>query len=239
MEKIMTHSKQIVDYIRNNRISTTEVADTLNKSGVIPNVLPMTSDFFKVGSIRCVFAANESNYAVHEQVRDVEKGEVVLIFAHNCGDRAILGELVAKYILLYQSAEALVVDGLVRDAAVIRRERYPVWCKGVTPIGCFNKPAEPFPIGLQEDLRERFEHGIAVCDDGGVVVIPPHQLNEEMLERLQRIELQEDLWHFCLNTLKWDTKQIVCDKEYLKNPELLPAPFLKNIESLSKPLDNK
>ena len=230
---------KIVAYIRENRVSTTEVADALGKSGVIPLVLPICSDLFKVGPIRCVFTANESNYCVHEQIRHVQKGEVVVIFAHNCKDRAILGDIVAKFILMYKGAEALVIDGPIRDVAVLRRERFSIWAKGVNPIGCFNKIAAAFPEDLEKSLREHYDGGIAVCDDGGVAVIPPDRINEEMLSRLHLIEAQEDVWRFCLNTLKWDTKQIVCDKEYLKQTDLLPKAFLENLELLSLALDKK
>ena len=74
-------------------------------------------------------------------------------------------------------------------------------------------------------------------DDGGVVVIPAAMVNNEMLEKLHRIELQEDVWLYCLNTLKWDTKRIVCDKEYLENIDVLPDGYKEYVGQLSKPLD--
>lgn len=233
----MNYTQKIVDFIKENRVSTTEVADALAKTGVLPGVLPVNADQFKVGPVRCVFTCDESNYAVHEQVREVKKGEVVVVFTHNTKDRAILGELIAKFILLYRGAEALVVDAPIRDVSVLRREKFAVWAKGVNPVGCFNRPAGPFPKDLELELRGMYEDGIAVCDDGGVVVIPPNKVDEEMLERLHRIEMQEDVWRFCLNTLKWDTKRIVCDKEYLEKTELMPLAFLEIMARLNESLD--
>jgi 4-hydroxy-4-methyl-2-oxoglutarate aldolase len=235
----MNQGDEIIEYIRRNRVSTTEVADALGKTGVLSRVFPLTPDQFRVGRVRCVFTANNSNHAMHDQIRDVQKGDVVVIFAYNCTDRAIFGDLVTRYMVLYRQVEAVVVNGLVRDAARLRRERYPVWCQGATPLGCFNVPAKPFPAEQAQKIRQEMENGVAVCDDGGVTVIPTAKLDMEMMSRLERIELQEDVWYFCLNTLKWDTKRIVCDKDYLKTRELLPRTYTDQLARLEEPLDKK
>lgn len=234
----MDYADKILEYCIANRVSTTEVADALGKSGVLPKVQPVNFNQFRAGPVRLIFTANNSNYAVHEQIRDVQKGEVVIIFPHNCDNRAIIGDLVSKYILLYKGAAAVVVQGLVRDAARLRREGYAVWAEGVSPLGCFNVPNEQqYPQDIEKHLRESYEGGIAVCDDGGVTVIRRDLLTSEMLVRLRRIEMQEDIWFFCLDTLKWDTKKIVCDKAYLTEQGLLSSIHIEQLSELSKPLD--
>lgn len=233
----MNYETEIIRFIRSNRVSTTEVADALGKTGVLDGILPLGRDDHYVGRARVIFTANMTNAPVHEGAREVEEGEVVLIFTHNCDNRAILGDLIAKYVLLYRGAAALVVDGMVRDASRLLREGYAIWSKGVSPLGCFNTPADPFPAKLEKELRQQTDGGIAVCDGGGVVVIPSDRINGDTLERLQRIELQEDIWYYCLDTLKWDTKQIVCDREYLSNPDVLPAPYRERLEELKERLD--
>jgi len=235
----MSIEEEIILFIRRNRVSTTELADAMGKKGLMPGVKPIIDDVHRVGRVRCVFAAFESNYEVHEQIRDIQEGEVVVVFVHECNDRAILGDLVARFIMFYRGAEALVVNGALRDLARLKREKYPIWSEGVTPIGCFNTPAEPFPEEQRKSIEKKYSGGIAVCDDGGVVVIPPDQVNTEMLEKLYRIELQEDVWAYCLNTLKWDTKRIVCDKEYLQKSDMLPDSYNLQLAELLKKLDAK
>jgi regulator of RNase E activity RraA len=235
----MNYADEIIDFCLSNRVSTTEVADALGKSGVLSGVQPLTSNKYCVGKVRAVFTAYNSNFAVHEQIRDVQQGEVVIIFPHDCNNRAIIGDLITKYLLLYKRAAAVVVVGLVRDAARLRREGFAVWATGVTPLGCFNTPAETFPKDEMEKLIKAFDKGIAVCDDGGVTVISEAQISAEMLERLHRIEMQEDIWFFCLDTLKWDTKKIVCDKAYLQEQGLLSSVHIQQLNELNKPLDAK
>ncbi len=234
----MNYSEKIIDFCRKNRVSTTEVADALGKSGVFPKVLPISPSLYKVGAIRCVFAANNSNWDVHEQVRQVREGDVVLILTYCCEpDRAIIGDIISKYVLLYRGAAAIIVQGPVRDVAALRREGYALWSIGVSPLGCFNKPVESYPLKLEAEMRAKYEGGLAICDDGGVTIIESSLLNEDTLQRLNRIEMQEDIWFYCLDTLKWDTKKIVCDKAYLSETDLLSKVHMQQLMELKKSLD--
>jgi hypothetical protein len=94
-------------------------------------------------------------------------------------------------------------------------------------------------IKIKQELLKKYEGGIAVCDDGGVTVIPQDLLTENMLNRLHRIEMQEDIWFFCLDTLKWDTKKIVCDKAYLTEQGLLSSVHVEKLKELNQPLDGE
>jgi len=216
---------RIIDYLRRNRVSTTEAADALGKRGVLPESHALNPGLYCVGEIHPIFVSNGSNYGVHNQLRAVTPHQIPVIFTHNCDGKAVLGELVAKFALLYRRAEALVVDGSVRDGAGLRREGYAIWSTGVTPLGCVNSNEGPFPLEQERELSLRYAGGIAICDDGGVVLLEASDITDETLARLEFIELQEDIWAFCLNTLKWDTYQIVVEKKYLKYPELLPEAY--------------
>ena len=129
----MDISKRIIEYIRINKVSTTEVADCLGKTGVLPDVLPIIPGQFCVGKIKWIYAYNESNWDVHEQIRDVQKDDIVYIETFACNNRAIIGELVSKYALLYRQASAIVTNSKMRDAHRLIKERYPIWCNGFCP----------------------------------------------------------------------------------------------------------
>lgn len=211
------YADKIIELIRKNRISTTEVADCLNKSGVLKDAHAVNRGHFAVGKVRWVYGYNESNWSIHEQVRDVSEGEIVLIENINCGERASIGALVAKYVLLYCQAGAIISNGYLRDGNDLIKENYPVWCKGFTPVGCFNTKQEILDKKLIEQKKELYMGAIAVCDDTGVVIIPKENHNQEFVEKLIQIEQQEDIWFDCLDRLKWDTYEIVCLKRYKNN----------------------
>lgn len=214
----MDIKEEIVDYLTRNRVSTTEVADALGKTGSVPNVMPVNRGHYRVGVVKWVYAQDESNWTVHEQVRDVEKNSVVFVDTFNCGDRAIFGELVSKYVLLYRQCRAIVVKGKMRDARALIKEDWPIWCDGLNPVGCFNrKPETPLDADLVNERRAQYDGAIAVCDDCGVVIIPPDSITEELLNKLRFIEAQEDIWFDRLDHYKEDTFQIVCEKNYLED----------------------
>lgn len=209
---------RIIDYIRRNRASTTEVADCLGKTGALPNIMPINRGHFKVGNVKWVYAYDNSNYPVHEQIRDTQEGDIVFIEAFDCGERAIIGELVSKFLLLYKQAQAIICNTKFRDAAALLKENYPIWCTGFTPVGCFNvKPSYEFDKVIEEKNRNLYNGAIAVCDDCGVVMIPKQFHTEEFYKKLEAIETQEDIWFDRLDHYKEDTFNIVCLKSYLKN----------------------
>lgn len=206
---------KIIDYIQTNKVSTTEVADCLGKTGVLPNIYPVNRGQFQVGRVKWVYAYNESNWDVHEQIRNVQKGDIVYIEAFDCKDRAIIGELVSKYILLYRRASAIVTNAKMRDAHKLIKEKYPIWCTGFTPIGCFNNQnPNPFDANIIKQRKEEIDGAIIVCDDSGVVLIPKDQLTESFYGKLEAIEEQEDIWFDCIDRRKWNTFDTVCLKKY-------------------------
>ena len=211
---------EIIRIIKQNRITTTEVADCMNKSGAVAGVMPVNRGHFKVGNVKWVYAIDESNWTVHEQLVSVNENDVIYIDAVNCKDRAIIGELVCKYLLLYRQAAAVIVNAKVRDAAAIIRENYPVWCTGFSPIGCYNR--RPDRTLSEEEAAQRktgIEESIAVCDDCGVVLIPKEKHNKEFIGRLRAIEEQEDVWFERLDRYQENTFQIVCLKTYAQDKE--------------------
>ncbi len=224
----------IVKKIASNVISTTEVADCLGKKGALPGVRPLNKGHFRVGRVFFSYAYNESNWELHEQLERVREGDIVVVETHNCKDRAIFGSLVTKFLLLYKGASAVVVNGQMRDIPRLLKENYPVWCTGITPVGCFNKKNdEPMNEQVLKQWKENYGESIAVCDDAGVVIIPKAQVTQEFSEKLDFIELQEDIWAYCTNTKKWSTYETVCLKKYLQQG-LIPEDFSEKFKSFVK-----
>ena len=213
----MDITEKIIDYIRTNKVSTTEVADCLGKSGVLPNIYPVNRGQFRAGRVRWIYAYDESNWSVHEMARDIQPGEIVYIEAFDCKDRAIVGELVSKFIIFYKKGAALVTNARMRDAHRLIKERYPIWCTGFSPVGCFNRKNDPpFDENIVRTRTEEMNGAVMVCDDSGVVLVPKDLLTEEFYGKLEAIEEQEDIWFDCIDRRKWDTFDTVCLKKYIQ-----------------------
>jgi len=215
---------RIIDTIKKNRISSVEVADALGKRGVIDGLMPVNTGKFVVGTVQYIYAHSESNWPIHEQGEKLNEGGILFIDTFNCNNKAAFGDIVSKYFILYKSMDGLVVNGLMRDAHTLRKESYPIWCKGITPLGCHNKAVELTEEIFQESEKQRafLEGAIMVADDSGCTVITPSDINEELLSKLEFIELQEDIWYYCIDTLKWSTYKTICKKDYLVERDVLP-----------------
>lgn len=213
----MTVGNKIVKLIEDNKISTTEVADVLGKTGALDGILPVNPRHFRTGEVVFVYAYRSSNWDVHEQIARLDcENKIVYIHAIDCENRAVIGDLVSKYLFLYKRCKAIVTNAPVRDAHRLIKENYPVWSAGVTPVGCTNTKNETQPVENElSALRTKYKNGIMVCDDGGVVLIEKEKIEEALIEKLHFIELQEDIWYFCLDVLKLSTYDIVCLKKYL------------------------
>lgn len=212
-----TNKERIINYIKRNRVSTTEVADALNKKGAIPYIKSINKGYFKVGNVFFGYACNGTNWDVHEQIQGVKEGDIVFIDVFDCDDKAIFGELVSKYLLLYKQASAIVVNGNLRDAPKLIKENWPIWCLGFNPIGCNNKKIDKFSEEQLQNIKlscEKYNNSIAVCDDCGVVIIPIEYHTDEFYKRLEFIELQEDVWFECIDKYKMSTFETVCLKKY-------------------------
>lgn len=212
-----TAKNKIIQYLEKNKVSTEEIADILGKTGVIKGVYPIKDDQYIVGEIQYVYAYNNSNWPVHEQLRELELDKVLFVdtlFVDD--DHAVFGELVSSFIMENKKARAIIVNGSMRDLDGLKKRNYPVWCKGITPIGCFNvQPNRNAEINRQAKAgMEYYDGAIAVCDTSGVVVIPKSDINEEFITRMDSMVEQERIWFECVEQKGWDTYDTVCLKKY-------------------------
>ncbi len=233
----MSYTDDALSLIEANKISTTEVADVLGKTGQIEGVHALNTGMFKAGIVKFIYAINNSNYEVHRQLAESDDitDKILFVYNINC-DRAIFGDLVSKYIMLYKRAKAIVVTGKLRDAHTLIKEKYPIWLTDVSPIGCVNTVNGPDLEKTElDELKRKYEGSIMVCDDTGVVMIPKEQINAQLITKLNFIEFQEDIWFYCVDTLKMSTFDTVCKKRYLED-ELIDKKLLAKLSEFQKDL---
>lgn len=231
----MNYLKEALNLIESNKISSTEVGDVLGKTGQIDGVHALNAGMFKAGEVKIIYAINNSNYEVHKQLAECDdiNDKILFVYNVNC-DRAIFGDLVTKYIMLYKRAKAIVINGKLRDAHTLIKEKYPIWLEDVSPIGCVNRVNGPdIDSTLLQELKDKYDGSIMVCDDSGVVMIPKDKIDEKLITKLEFIEFQEDIWFYCVDTLKMSTFETVCEKKYLKD-DLLDKKLLDKLSDFQK-----
>lgn len=209
---------KILEYIKKNRVSTTELADCMGKQGLIENAIPLNKKHFIAGKVHYSYCDDESNWNVHKTIQNAPENSVVFVDDLGSNNRAIFGDLVAKYLFLYQQVVGVVTNGKIRDAHTLTKENYPIWSNGANPVGCFNvEPANPVENEILISRMNFFENSLIVADDTGVVVITSEFMTEEFYKKLEWIEEQEDIWFDCIDRKKWNTFETVCLKKYEEN----------------------
>lgn len=101
------------------------------------------------------------NLVVHQAMRLLRPGEVLVVDAGGATDRAIAGEIMLRY-LKAQDAAAVVIDGAVRDREGIAEQGLPVFARGVSHLG-------PYKSGPGE-IRGEIQVGGAVVRQGDLVL---------------------------------------------------------------------
>jgi regulator of RNase E activity RraA len=124
---------------------------------------------------------------VFKALSEAREGEALLIEAES--GRAVVGELFASE-AKRRGLAGIVIDGLVRDVATLRRMDLPVFARGTTPQAGTTQVArgavQAASIGGAVAVRGDFVIG----DEDGVVIIPADKLDAvlPLAEEIQRSE---------------------------------------------------
>ena len=144
---------------------TADVSDVLNRLYAMdPGIKNLTTTTSICGPACTVKVYPGDNLMVHKALDVANPGDIVVIDAGSSTMNALVGDLVSTK-ARHRGIQAFVVDGLIRDADDIRSTGFPVFARGVTPIGPLHRgPGEiNFPV---------------VC--GGIVVNPGDVIRGDM-----------------------------------------------------------
>lgn len=158
--------------------SVANLGDALDRLNIVDGgIAPIWTGARAVGRALPVLTVAGDNKAVIAALDHIQPGDFLVINAFGYDGRAIIGDNLAQRFAVYGAVGA-VVDGYVRDSAIIERLGFPVFARGLTPAGPFkNGPGsigEPVAIGgVVVNPGD-----IVAADEDGVIVIPPHRLDE-------------------------------------------------------------
>ena len=180
------------------KISTTTISDALDKLGIKGVLTRFTSIVEDVKLTGPIFTVKESprradfsEFRVTEAVELAKPGSVIVFDVEEYCEASTwsgLASLSAKI----KGIEGVIVNGAVRDVDEIRRIRFPVFTKTITPITGKGRIAT---ISMNTPLRIdniKIRPGdLAVGDVNGVVIIPQEKVIE-VLNIAREIEGREE-----------------------------------------------
>ncbi len=120
---------------------------------------------------------------------ELQAGDVMVVATGSWTGCAVIGDRVMG-MAKNAGASGFVTDGLVRDAAGIRKVGLPVYCRGVSP----NSPVSRGPCSVAMPVQIGTQHvrtgDIIVADSDGVVVLPFEKI-DVVIDRIDTIKLLE------------------------------------------------
>lgn len=176
----------MADYAPFQQLSPTTLADVLTRDSVMDaTIRPLWSGMPRIAGpaypVRC---PKGDNLMVHAAIYRAEPGSILVVEAGD-SDFAVAGGNVCA-IAQQRGIAGFVIDGVVRDLAEIRANRFPVFARGVMPI-----PGRKDAIGVLNGQvicgRIVVDPGdVVVADEEGIVVVPADDLETVLRDAQER-----------------------------------------------------
>ncbi len=167
------------------RFETPAISDLMNRLYTMDSgIHPVTTTDRVAGTACTVKVFPGDNLMVHKSLDIAVPGDVLVVDASASTMTAVLGDLVSTK-ARHRGIVGVVVDGLIRDLpAIDQLGDFPVFARGVTPIGPLHRgPGEVnFPVCSGGIVVHPGD--VVIGDRNGVVVVP-HDIASELLERLE------------------------------------------------------
>lgn len=125
------------------------------------------------------------NLLVHEAMRQIVAGEVLVLDAHGCTEAGPWGDVLTAQ-AKHRGVAGLVIDGAVRDSADILDMDFPTFARGV----CIRGTTKTYPGSVRRPVTVggvTIRPGdVVVGDRDGVVVIPVETVDHALAAAQQR-----------------------------------------------------
>lgn len=168
------------------RHETPAISDHMNRLyAMAPAVRNLTDpDLRLVGPACTVKVYPGDNLMVHKSLDIAQPGDVVVVDTSASSLTAVLGDLVCTK-ARHRGIAGFIVDGLIRDLPAIRRlGDFPVFARGVTPIGPLHRGPGEINHAISCGGVVVNPGDVIVADLNGVVVVP-RDIADELIVRLE------------------------------------------------------
>ncbi|WP_030596682.1 RraA family protein [Streptomyces fulvoviolaceus] len=183
--------RYVLDQIREHSVAN--LGDALDRLNIADGgIAPIWNGARAVGTALPVLTVAGDNKAVIAALEHIRPGDILVINAFGYEGRAIIGDNLAQRFDVYGAVGA-VVDGYVRDGAIIEKLGVPVFARGLTPAGPFKNG--PGAIGESVAIGGVVVNpgDIVAADADGVIVIPPHRAEEALAAVKEIVAREADL----------------------------------------------
>lgn len=152
-------------------LPTSLLCDAMGRSGAAVGPAPVGRWGRVAGPAFPVRTRPGDNLVVHRALDLAPAGTVLVVDAGGHTDRAVFGEILARYAAA-RGLVGVVVDGAVRDAAELATGPLPVFARGVSPLGPYKDGPGEIGGPVQVGGTAVRAGDVVVGDADGVAVLP-------------------------------------------------------------------
>ena len=136
-----------------------------------PRLRPMHGGGVMAGPALTVKTRPGDNLMVHKAIDMAEPGDVIVVDAAGDLTAAIIGELMATHAET-RGVAGIIVNGAIRDSAVLRAGRFPVFAAGVTHRGPYKDGPGEINVAVALEGMVIEPGDLVLGDDDGVLCVP-------------------------------------------------------------------
>jgi len=173
------------------KVSVSNVSDAMHRADVIKGLTPLSPGTKLVGRVLTVRTYPGDWAKAVQAVDEAEPGDVLVIDSGGTTP-AIWGEL-ATHGAMQRGIAGIVVNGAVRDTAEIKKLKFPVFTKLITPQAGEPKGFGEIGVPLSITGIKIVTGDWIACDDDGICIIPAGKLVEVVNRAMSVLETENRL----------------------------------------------
>lgn len=161
-------AKELIEMFRD--IPAANIDDNMNRMySISMDIVPFNKAPL-LGSAFTVKVPAGDNLMVHRALDIAEPGDIIVVDAGGCSERAICGEIMVKY-AIKRGLGGFVINGCIRDADELAALDFPVYARGVNPNGPYKNGPGEINVAICVGGMVVMPGDILVGDGDGIVII--------------------------------------------------------------------